>query len=189
MTTEKTILALSGSLRAKSFNRAALQACAELTPRGFQIEIASIGALPLYNSDLDSEDGLRPVEQFRKAITEADAVLIATPEYNYGIPGVLKNALDWASRPAYASPFQLKPVAILGATQSSVGTARAQGHLKNVLLGMVAALFPYPEVLIASAHKRFDKNLVLTDEDTRNVLSRMLFAYSKWIDRIQLEPF
>lgn len=173
------VVALVGSLRAKSVNRAAVEAAVQVAPDDLRIEIAEIGALPLYNDDLDVSTG--PIAELYERVKRADGLLIATPEFNYGIPGPLKNAIDWISRPAYRSPLAGKPVALFGATPSGVGTARAQGQLKQVLLGTVSDVFPYPEVLIAGAHQRFDADLQLTDDKTREVLARFMTAYAQWL--------
>lgn len=175
------ILAIAGSLRKKSFNRALVNTLCDLAPSSMRIEIAEIADLPFYNADIDVEGGPDPVRKFKAAIADAHGIIIATPEYNYGIPGVLKNAIDWASRPSYQSVFVHKPVAILGASMSVVGTARAQAHLKQVLLSMLAEVFPYPEVLIATAQQKFNASLELSDEVTKGHLSKMLSAYEAWV--------
>lgn len=134
-----TVLGIPGSLRAGSFNRRLLEEARELAPDGMQVRIFGLEDLPLYDADLDT-DGARPepVQALKRAIGEADAVLIATPEYNHSIPGVLKNAIDWASRPAGRSPLREKPVAVMGASPGGIGTARAQQHLQSVLLSTLA---------------------------------------------------
>ncbi len=180
--TPLTILGIAGSLRRASFNRALLEAARELMPPGVVFEVAEIGDLPLYDADLAEGGKPPPVARLEEQIAQADAVLIATPEYNYGIPGVLKNALDWASRPAFRSVFAGKPVAIVGASGGAVGTARAQGQLKQVLLGMVAEVFPYPEVLVARAQERFEEGK-LTDEPTREAVRQILGAFVTYLRR------
>jgi len=177
------LLAIPGSLRRASYNRALLVAASELLPEGVTLAIEDLRAIPFYDGDLD-DDAHRPaaVQGLKQRITEADAVLIATPEYNYSIPGVLKNAIDWASRPGYRSPFRDKPVAIVSASPGAVGGARAQGQLKQVLLGMAAEVFPYPEFLVGSAHEKIiDGRLV--DEGTRTHLRTMLAALVQWVQR------
>ncbi|MBV1862353.1 MAG: NAD(P)H-dependent oxidoreductase, partial [Nannocystaceae bacterium] len=144
------IVGISGSLRRGSHNSGLLRAASELVPSGVTLTQLSV-AMPLYDGDLDDGGGPASVTEFKRAVAAADAVLIATPEYNYGIPGPLKNALDWASRPAYRSVFAGKKVALMGAAASVVGTARAQAHLKLVLLGMVAEVFPHPELLVGGS--------------------------------------
>lgn len=150
---------------------------------GLHIEIVTLGDIPMYDADLDVEGGPAPVRAFKERVAAAHGLILATPEYNYGIPGVLKNALDWASRPAYRSVLAHKPVAIVGASGSSVGTARAQGQLKQVLLGTLSEVFPHPEVLVGSASQRFDSEGRLVDEGTRNVLGAFLEAYAAWLRR------
>ena len=113
-------------------------------------------------------------------------MLIATPEYNFGPPGPLKNAIDWASRPAYRSVFRDKPVGVIGASGSVVGTARAQGQLKQVLLGMASQVFPYPELLVGNAAQRFDERGQLTDDETRQRLTAYLRDFVAWVRRVQL---
>lgn len=176
------IIAISGSLRRESFNTALLHAMVELAPEGAAISIASIADIPLYNADLDVDGGPAPVRALKQRIDEADGLLIATPEYNYGIPGVLKNTIDWASRPGYKSVLAGKPVAIVGASPGTVGTARAQGQLKQVLLGTISEVFPYPEVLVGKAKDRF-RDGKLEDEATRELLTKMLRKYVSWINR------
>lgn len=172
------IAAIAGSLRKASFNRSLLDAAQELAPSGLDWLRPGI-RLPLYDADLDVDGGPPEVVAFKDAIATSDAVLIATPEYNYGIPGPLKNAIDWASRPAYRSVFAGKKTAIVGAAGSIVGTARAQGQLKQVLLGMAAEVFPYPEFLVGRAGGKFEDGR-LTDEATRDLLAKMLQAFVTW---------
>lgn len=175
------LLAIPGSLRRASLNRALLVAAGELVPANVIFTLDDLRPIPLYDGDLD-DDEHRPVavQVFKKRVAEADAVLIATPEYNYGIPGVLKNAIDWASRPAYRSPFRGKPVAIVSASPGTVGGARAQGQLKQVLLGMASEVFPVPEFLVAKAGAKIvDGRLV--DDDTRERLRTLLQELVAWV--------
>lgn len=173
-----TILGISGSLRTGSFNTALLRASAELlTEQGVSFEFAEIGDLPLFNSDLGTIDA---VERLKSQITAADGVLIACPEYNHGIPGPLKNAIDWASRPAMKSPFAHKPVGVVGAAPGIVGTARVQGHLKLVLMGMLAHPFPWPELLVGQAKTRFTDG-ELTDATTREYLARYMTGFVEFV--------
>jgi chromate reductase, NAD(P)H dehydrogenase (quinone) len=185
---KERILGISGSLRRNSFNTALLRATIERAgAHGLLVEFSSI-ELPLYNADLTDPSVLEPVQRFKASIAAVTAVLIATPEYNYGIPGPLKNALDWASRPAYRSVFANKPVGIIGATGSYVGTARAQGQLKQVLLGMASQVFPYPEFLLARASEKFDATGKLTDAPTLEVLDQFLASFAAWIRRVAVPP-
>jgi len=176
------LLALSGSLRAGSFNTALVDTLADLAPDGVEVTRHPIGDLPLFDPDL-SGPALAPVERLKAAITAADGVIIATPEYNYGVPGPLKNAIDWGSRPGYRSPFAGKPVAILGASGGGSGAVRAQGQLKQVLLGMIAQVFPFPEVAVTHAGDKIADGRV-TDEATREVLTRFIGSFSKWAPQV-----
>jgi chromate reductase len=160
-----------------------LRAAGELAPAGMTIETIEIGGLPFYNADLEKEGDPVAVATFKAAIQQADGVLIATPEYNEGIPGVLTNALDWGSRLPGRAPLAGKPVAFIGASPAQLGTARAQVHLRQVLGHMQARVLPPPELLVARAHERFDAELRLTHESTRKVLSDLLVRFSRWIAR------
>ena len=177
------VVGFAGSLRRGSFNRALLDAARELAPKRMTISRIEIGDLPFYNADVEAEADPAAVVDFKTAIRAADGVLIATPEYNDGIPGVLTTAIDWGSRPPGAAPLTGKPVALMGASPSQVGTARAQLHLR-VLLGHVhARTLPPPELLVATAHERFDRELQLRHEGTRRVLAGLLERFARWIDR------
>lgn len=178
------LLGFAGSLRAGSFNRALLRAARELAPEGMEIRTFDLAPIPLYNADLDTDER-RPesVVAFKAAVGEADALLIATPEYNYGVPGVLKNAIDWASRPAYRSVLVGKPCGIMGASGSAVGTARAQSKLRDDLYATLAPVLPHPGVLVSAAGKKFDAEGRLTDEDTRGFLRDFLGDFAEWTRR------
>jgi len=176
------LVGISGSLREGSLNTALLHSTQDLMPSGATLSIASIHGVPLYNGDLDVDGGPSAVQELKRQIGSADGVLIATPEYNFGIPGVLKNAIDWASRPGFQSVLRHKPVAIIGASLGVVGTARAQGQLKQVLLATLSEVFPYPEVLVGRGQERI-RNGRLEDEQTRELLREMLEAYVAWIER------
>ena len=181
------VVGMAGSLRRRSFNRALLRAAQELAPETLQIDVFDLAPIPLYNADLDTDaDRPEPVARLKAAIDEADAVLIATPEYNYGVPGVLKNALDWASRPGFRSPMAGKPVGFMGASPGASGTMRGQERLKLVLLGMIAQVFPHPGVAVRDARQKFDDDLRLTDEDTRAFLRKHLAAFEAWIRRVRI---
>lgn len=175
------ILGISGSLRKASLNTAALRAAKGLCPANMEIHISSIADVPLYNGDLDEGSGPAPVQALRQQVSDADGLLIATPEYNFSVPGVLKNAIDWASRPGYKSVLAGKPVAVIGVSPSGVGTARAQHELRDVLFGTMSEVFPHPEVLIGNASSRFDAEGQLTDEATRDFLTKMLARYGDWL--------
>jgi chromate reductase, NAD(P)H dehydrogenase (quinone) len=177
------IVAFAGSLRRRSFNRALIAAAGEVAPPGLSIEPVEIGGLPFYDADLEAEGDPPAVAEFKGAVAVADGVLIATPEYNDGIPGVLTNALDWGSRLPGRSPLAGKPTMVMGASPSQVGTARAQLHLRQVLGHVQARVLPPPELLVARAHERFDAELRLTDEGTRRLLADLLRRFAVWIAR------
>jgi chromate reductase len=178
------VLGISGSLRKGSYNTAALRAAAELSPPGMTIEIFNLSPIPLFNSDLWAAGFPEPVQHFRDRIAATDALLIATPEYNYSIPGVLKNAIDWASRPPN-HPLNGKPVAIMGVTTGNWGTVRAQLHLRQVCVYTNMLPLNQPEVLIARAQERFDANGRLTDETTRDFIRKLLEALTDWTLRLR----
>lgn len=173
------ILGISGSLRKASYNSAALRAAQGLVPGSTVITLADISAIPVYNDDV-REAGL-PVSVTRlvQQIASADAVLIATPEYNYSIPGVLKNAIDWVSK-APEQPFRHKPVAIMGASMGAIGTARSQYDLRKVFIFLDAHVLNRPEIMIAAAHTRFDADGHLKDETTRKLISGQIVALKEW---------
>ena len=179
------VLGISGSLRRGSFNTAALRAAQELAPEGMTIEIADISEIPPYNDDVRQEQGYPPaVERLRARIAAADALLFVTPEYNYSVPGVLKNAIDWASRPPN-QPFDGKPVAIMGASPSLLGTARAQYHLRQILVFLNAFPINKPEVFITQAAQKFDENGKLTDQTARDLIGQLLVALAAWTRRLK----
>ncbi len=168
------VLALAGSLRRGSFNAAALRACQELAPDGMNIDIFDgLADLPHYDDDLRAAGAPAHVEAFRERVRTADALLIATPEYNHSVPGALKNAIDWASRPPEL-PLHRKSVALLGASQGMMGTIRAQYHLRDIFVFFDATVLNKPEVFIGSAQNKFDAEGRLTDEPTKAILRTML---------------
>jgi chromate reductase, NAD(P)H dehydrogenase (quinone) len=180
------ILAIIGSLRRDSYNRKTYNAVRELLPEGVTIEEGDIGSIPLYNDDLLAESGHpEPVRRLRELVAAADAVLFISPEYNYSIPGVLKNAIDWVSRPATDQPFKGKPVAIMGAAVRAIGTARMQYHLRQVFVFIEAVALVKPEVMINFAPTKFDEHGRLVDEPTREVIRRQLEALVDWVQRLK----
>lgn len=184
-TTSLRILGISGSLRKASLNTAALRAAKELLLEGMSMEIFNIGDLPLFNEDL-REKGFPPkVQELREKIASADALLIASPEYNYSIPAPLKNAIDWASRPPQ-QPFDGKPIGIIGASPGAFGTARAQYHLRQSFIYLNGMVLNRPEVMIASAHEKFDADGKLIDEKTRDIIQQMLIALASWTTSLKL---
>jgi chromate reductase len=168
------VLGFAGSLRRGSLNKSLLRAAQELAPLGMTIEPYDLGTIPLYNYDLEEQGDPRPVAEFKEAIQRAQALLIVTPEYQQGVPGVLKNALDWASRPAGRSVMQGKPVAIMGATPGFTGTARAQTQLRQALTYTQNYVVLQPEVLVGRAQEKFDSEGHLTDVRTREFVRKLL---------------
>jgi len=187
MTEERdlNVLALAGSLRRSSYNRALLRAAQEVVPAGMTVSIFDIGEVPLYNADVEEQGVPEPVARFKQAIQEADGVLIATPEYNHGVPAVTKNAIDWASRPPRQAPLNEKPVAILGASPGMTGTARGQSQLRQAFEFTNSYCMPQPEILVFQAHTKFDAEGRLTDEKTRELLAKFLVAFGDWIRRLK----
>ena len=177
------VLAMCGSLRAGSYNRAALRAAIKLKPPGMMIETADIGAFPLYNEDVRAQGFPPSVEKLRLQIAAADALLFVTPEYNYSMSGVLKNAIDWASRPP-DQPFAGKPCTILGAGAGMAGTARAQGDLRRSMVFLDMHPLNKPEVLIGQAQTKFDEQGKLTDEAARGFIRDMMAALDRWARQI-----
>lgn len=160
------ILGICGSLRSASFSRSVLEAVLEMLPGETGWSIADIGALPHFNADLEIHDS---VDAFKAGIAGSDGIIIVTPEYNYSVPGVLKNALDWASRPGYNSVLKDKPVLIVSVSAGLFGGVRAQAHLKNVLGSILADVFVWPELAITHAASRIEGGR-LTDIATREII-------------------
>ncbi|HYD30958.1 MAG TPA: NAD(P)H-dependent oxidoreductase [Azospirillaceae bacterium] len=178
------ILGISGSLRKGSYNTAALNAAIHLCPEGVTIEVFDIAAIPLYNEDVREQGLPDPVQRFRDRLAASDAVLFVSPEYNYSMPGVLKNAIDWASRPPNP-PFDGKPVAIMGASPGMLGTARMQYHLRQSLVFLNALPVNKPEVMISNCGTKFDAEGNLTDAKTREMITRLLTALADWTRRLR----
>ncbi len=177
-------LSISGSLRKGSLNSAALRAVQALAPAHVTIDIADIGDIPIYNDDVRTAGYPPAVEAFRTKIAAADAIIFATPEYNYSVPGVLKNAIDWASRPP-SQPFDGKPVAIMGASPGAIGTARAQYDLRKMMVFLNAFPINKPEIMIGAAGSKFNDKLELTDEQTRDFLKQMLTSLESWTRKLK----
>lgn len=178
------VLGFAGSLRKNSYNRAALRAAQSLMPAEAALEIYDLASIPLYNDDV-REQGYPPVVQdFRGKIAAADALVLVTPEYNYSISGVLKNAIDWASRPP-GPPMSKKPVAIMGATQGLWGTTKAQHHLRQCCVFLDLWPVNKPEVLIAQAQTKFDTAGNLTDEATKKVIAELMTNLVAWTKRLK----
>ena len=180
-----SVLGIAGSLRRGSYNRSLLRAAIELAPASLAIRpFERLGEVPLYDADREEGGTPEPVEALRAAMRSADGILFATPEYNHSIPGVLKNAVDWASRPAGRAAYAGKPIGIIGATPGNGATIRGQLALRQVL-DSDARVMGSPEVLIARAAERFDAGGRLADEATRRFLSRFLDAFAGWVDRFR----
>lgn len=174
-TIETSVIAISGSLRRKSYNTALLRHAARVAPSGMTVEPAEIGDFPLFNSDIRDEGGYpEPVDRVRRQLLEADGLLIATPEYNRSVSGVLKNAIDWLSTGG-DSPLNRKPAAILGAG-GRLGTAQSQGALRVALAHNDVQVLHRPEVLVVNAWTHFDEDLNLTDDRVSEQVRRLLFA-------------
>jgi chromate reductase len=178
------ILGIAGSLRRDSYNRATLRAATELVPEGATIEIFEIDGLPAFNQDEEQNPPAKVVE-LKRRIREADAILFVTPEYNYSVPGVLKNAFDWASRPYGDSAWNGKPAAIMGASIGAIGTARAQYHLRQMMVFLNMFPVNQPEVMIGNASERFDASGNLTDDATKDFMRQLLQGLVEWTRRLR----
>jgi len=177
------ILGIAGSLRRQSYNRAALEAAKQLVREGVTLSTFDISGVPPFNQD----DELAPppaVSDLKRRVREADALLFVTPEYNYSIPGVLKNAIDWVSRPYNDNAWSGKPAAIMGASIGTLGTARAQYHLRQIFVNINVFTINQPEVMIANAPERFDRDGRLTDEVSKKLIRQLLLNLEDWANRI-----
>jgi chromate reductase len=179
-----TILGFAGSLRKKSFNKSLLREAVELCPEDAKIEVFDLEGIPLFNQDLERQPSER-VREFKERIRAADAILIATPEYNYSIPGVLKNAIDCASRPYGDNALEGKPVAIMGASIGMIGTARAQYHLRQCFVFLNMHPLNRPEVMITFAPEKFDENGNLKDEQAKKLITDLLTALVAWTRKLR----
>ena len=178
------ILGIAGSLRQASFNRFALRAAQSLLPPGASLDIFELEGIPPYNQDDEKQPPARVVE-LKAKVRAADAVLFSTPEYNYSMPGVLKNAIDWASRPYGDSAWQGKPVAVMGASVGMLGSARAQYHLRQCFVFLNMYPVNQPEVLIANAAQRFNEKGELTDEGSREQIRKLMAELVAWTQRLR----
>ncbi|MCC5950541.1 MAG: NAD(P)H-dependent oxidoreductase [Acidimicrobiia bacterium] len=177
------LLGLVGSVREGSWNRALFDELVKVAPEGVEVVHHGLGALPLLDPGAAIDPFPPPVEALRAEVERADGLLLVTPEYNYGVPAVLKNAVDWLSRPAYRSPLRDKPVAILGGAPGPVGSARAQGQLKQNLLGTASAVFPWPELVVGAVHSRFDDG-DLADDEVRSRLTAFVEGFVSWVHAV-----
>jgi chromate reductase, NAD(P)H dehydrogenase (quinone) len=179
MNKEVKILGIAGSLRKGSLNKAALRSAVALTPRNVTLDTVDISSFPLFNQD-DEHNPPEVIRQFKAQIRAADAILFATPEYNYSVPGVLKNAIDWASRPAGENAWEGKPVALMSASIGMLGGARAQYHLRQMFVYLNMYPLNRPEVIIPYAADKFDSAGNLTDHHTREKIQELLQALAAW---------
>jgi chromate reductase len=181
------ILGFVGSLRKGSYNKALMRAALELLPEDAALEVFDLEGIPPFNQDLESQPP-QVVKEFKTKIRKADALLIATPEYNYSIPGVLKNAIDWASRPYGDNAFEGKPVAIMSASVGRLGGARAQYHLRQSFICLNMHPLNRPEVMMPLAQEHVDANGNLTDETTRQLIRQLLEALVQWTRKLKEKP-
>jgi chromate reductase len=181
------VLAFAGSLRAGSFNKALIRAAVKVTPPNMTLEVFDLEGIPPYNADLESNPPPRVVD-FKEKIRQAEALLIATPEYNYSMPGVLKNAIDWASRPAAGNPLEGKPVAVMSASTSRFGGARAQYHLRQTFVFLNMHPINKPEVMLSDATHNVNEDGMVTNEQTIRLIHQLLEALAEWTLRLQSHP-
>ncbi len=178
------LVGLAGSVRKASLNRALLRALAEVLPDGTTLELFDrLAEIPTFDPDVTAEPPA--VVAWKQAIAGADGLVIATPEYNYSLPGVLKNAIDWASRPPAQSPLRGRPIGIVSAASGISGGMRAQYHLRQILVFTDSPAMLQPEVIIPKAHERFDGQGQLLDEATRELLRRYAVALTTWVERFK----
>jgi chromate reductase len=182
-----SFLGIAGSLRGASFNRGLIRAAIEAAPAGTSVVPYDLAQIPMFNADVEADGDPQAVAVFKRAIAAADALLIATPEYNHCVPGVLKNAIDWASRPARQSVLTGKPVAIMGASTGRGGTARAQAHLRDGLAYTNGFVLPLPEVLVDFASEKFGEDGSLTDDETQGEVRDLLVSLATWTRRLGRE--
>jgi chromate reductase len=178
------IVGIAGSLRQASYNRALLRAAQGLAPAGMTIEIHDLIDVPLYNGDVEAAGPPPAVAALKQAVAGADGVLFVTPEYNHGVPAVMKNALDWCSRPPREAPLNAKPVGIIGASPGITGSARGQSQLRQAFEFTNSYCMPQPEILVFKAHEKFDAEGKLTDEATAKFLGLYLVALADWVKRL-----
>jgi chromate reductase len=180
------ILGFAGSLRKGSYNRSLLSAALEMVPKEATLEILDLDGIPPFNQDLENQPPEK-VKEFKAKIRAVDAILIATPEYNYSIPGVLKNAIDWASRPYGDNAFDGKPVAMMGASIGMLGTARAQYHLRQSFVFLNMLPLNQPEVMVPFANEKIDQNGKVTDEKTKKKIGELLENLVVWTKKLKSE--
>ncbi len=179
------VAGLVGSLREASYNRGLLRAAMEVQPDGMEIVDVDLRGLPMYDEDLETAGDPPEVTAFKAAVGGADALLFVTPEYNYSIPGVLKNAIDWGSRPSGKVPMMRKPVAVMGCSTGPVGTRRAQLHLRSIFTALDLWDVKKPEITLAKASGLFDESGALTDEGAREQVRVLLVGLGEWTRRLR----
>jgi chromate reductase, NAD(P)H dehydrogenase (quinone) len=184
MDKQLTILGLAGSLRKGSYNRSLLRVASELVPEGAKIEIFDLEGIPPLNQDLEPVMSDK-VKELKNRIKAADAILIVTPEHNYSVPGILKNAIDWASRPSGDNSWLGKPAAIMSASTGMLGGSRAQYHLRQIFVYLDMHPVNKPEVMVTFASQKFDENGKLTDEKAKEVIGLLLKALIDWTRKLQ----
>ena len=179
-----TIIGFAGSLRKNSYNKALLRAAVKLLPKDAKLEIFDLGGIPPFNQDLEAQMPEK-VKEFKAKIIAADAILIATPEYNYSISGVLKNAIDWASRPYGDNSFEGKPVAVMSASPGMLGGARAQYHLRQVFVSLDMHSLNRPEVMVPFTDDTIDEKGRVTDDKTREKIRELLESLVDWTKKLK----
>ncbi len=184
MSKSVSILGFAGSLRKGSYNKALLRAALELLPKGARLEIFDLEGIPLFNQDLETRIPKR-VREFKAKIRAADAILIATPEYNYSVSGVLKNAIDWASRPYGDNSLEGKPVAIMSTSIGILGGARAQYHLRQTLVALNVHPVNRPEVIVTLASRKVDEEGRVKDRTTRKLIKELLTDLVAWTQKLK----
>jgi len=178
------ILGISGSLRQGSYNTGALRAAVESAPEGVEIEVFDISGFPGFSQD-DEQNPPEKVTEFKQKIREADAILFCSPEYNYSVPGVLKNAIDWASRPYGDSAWEGKPAGIMGASIGAIGTARMQYHLRQMMVFLNMYPVNRPEVMITNCTDKYDDQGNLTDEESKQYIGKLVEALADWTRKLK----
>jgi chromate reductase len=184
MSEQFRILGIAGSLRKESFNRSILRAATQLVPQDASIDVFELDGIPGFNQD-EEQNPPAKIANLKKRVRESDAILFVTPEYNYSVPGVLKNAIDWASRPYGDSAWNGKPAAMMGASIGAMGTARAQYHLRQMMVFLNMYPINQPEVMIANAPKGFDADGNLTDETSKELIRQLLQNLVNWAQQLR----
>jgi chromate reductase len=184
MNSKVKVLGFAGSLRKNSYNKMLLNAAVELKPDNVELETFDLEGIPLFNQDQEEQPPKR-VKEFKEKIRAADALLIVTPEYNYSVPGVLKNAIDWASRPYGDNVFDEKPVAVMSSSEGMLGGARAQYHLRQTLISLNMHQLNRPEVIVSQIDEKIDANGKVVDEKTRKKIGKVLEALVAWTERVR----